>query len=143
MQHKTNKLIQIIPTKRPNIFTVQLNLLHQTRYIGKLDTTGDGTFSTKRKEEHIFKKLNALGLSHSLLTDDSIKFNRIVFSLNGKKLHSSRAYFLKKGTAFQFSKRSFELQLFVSLDKLNLNEVKRFEASQVIQEDLFNFDRAA
>lgn len=143
MQHKTNKLITLIPTKRPNIFTVQLNLPYQTRYIGELNTAGDGTFSTKRKEEHIFRKLNALGLSHSLLTDDRIKFSRIVFSLNGKKLYSSRAYYLKKGTAFQFSNKSMELQMFVSLDKLNLGEVRRFETTQVIQEDLFNFDRAA
>lgn len=137
MQHKTNQQIALIATKHSHLFTVQLKLEHQTRYIGKIDTAGDGTFLTKRNENQIFHKTNSVGINYSLLVDESIRFKNIVISYNGKKLYSTREYFLKKGKAFQFSNRSFELQLFICLDELNRPTVRRFEDSNWIQQDFF------
>ncbi|MFH1196968.1 MAG: hypothetical protein V1720_14820 [bacterium] len=135
---KCNKQIVLLATKYPHIFNVQLNLEHQTRFIGKIDTSGDGTFITNRLEKHLFRKFNALGLNYALLADESIKFHQIAISFNGKKLYSTRDYYLKKGKAFQFSNKSFELQLFVPIDELNLGSVKRFEQSNGHQEELFS-----
>lgn len=49
-------MIHLIPTKQPDVYQVQLSLDFQNRYIGKLDVTGDGTFSTNRKPEHLSEK---------------------------------------------------------------------------------------
>jgi hypothetical protein len=137
MIDKFNQQIALIATKYSHIFIVQLKLEFQTRYIGKIDTAGEGTFITIRKEKHLFKKTNSLGINYSLLTDESIQFNNIIISYNGKKLFSTRKYFLKKGKAFQFSNRGFELQLFVPINELNLQTVKNFEQSNENQADLF------
>lgn len=127
MQNKTNQLISLIPTKHPHLFQVRLNLDFQTRYIGKIDTSGEGTFLTNRKEQHLFRKANSLGINYSLLSDDSIRFKWIVISYNGKKLKSTRNYFIKKGQAFQFSNKGFELQVFVPLEEINLKTAEAFE----------------
>ena len=138
MQQQSNKIIRLVPTKHSHVFQVQLNLEQQTRYIGKIDTAGDGTFYTTRSEKHLFRKTNSLGLSYSLLSDENIKFKWIVFSYNGQKLTSSRNYFLKKGKVFQFSNKGFELQIFVPLDELNRKTAEQFENSIGHQEDLFS-----
>lgn len=138
MQQQSNKIIRLVPTKHSHVFQVQLNLEQQTRYIGKIDTAGDGMFYTTRSEKHLFRKTNSLGLSYSLLSDENIRFKWIVFFYNGQKLTSTRNYFLKRGKVFQFSHKGFELQIFVPLDELNLQTVRRFEQSFGVQEDLFN-----
>jgi hypothetical protein len=135
---KSNQQIALIQTKHSNLFTVQLKLEHQTRYIGKIDTAGDGTLITSRKEKHLFRKTNSLGINYSLLLDENIKFKWIVISYNGQKLISTRNYFLKKGKTFQFSNKGFELQIFVPLAELNLQTVKSFEQSFGVQENLFS-----
>jgi hypothetical protein len=45
---------------------------------------------------------------------------------------------LKKGKAFKFSNKGFELQLFVALDELNEKTAQQFEQSFGVQEDLFS-----
>jgi hypothetical protein len=131
MHSENTKLIGLIPTKYSHLFNVQLNLSFQTRYIGKIDFAGDGTFTTNRKSKHIFKKLNALGVNHSLLIDESIHFKWIVIEYEGRKLVTSRHYFLTHGKCYQFGKVGFELQCFLPLDKFGLNEAREFEANQM------------
>ncbi len=138
-QRKPNKQIVLISTKHSHVFNVQLNLEHQTRYIGKIDISGEGTFLTNRNEKHLFRKTNSFGVNYALLTDESIPFKWIVISYNGQKLISARSYFLKKGKAFQFTNRNFELQLFVSLDELNRKIAEQFENSIGHQESLFSY----
>ncbi|NMB81420.1 MAG: hypothetical protein GYA14_06340, partial [Ignavibacteria bacterium] len=53
--NKSKELISLIPTKHSNVFNVQLNLDCQTRFIGKIDTAGEGTFITNRTEKHLFR----------------------------------------------------------------------------------------
>lgn len=138
LQSKSNQQIALIATKYSHLFTVQLNLEHQTRYIAKLDAVGEGTLIITRSEKHLFRKTNSLGISYPLLIDETIRFKNIVIIYNGKKLYSTREYFLKKGKAFQFSNRGFELQLFVCLDELNINTVRKFEESTGFQQGLFD-----
>lgn len=137
LQHKFNQQIALIATKHSHVFNVKLNLEQQSRFIGEIDTSGEGTFLTVRTLKHLFRKTNSLGINYSLLTDENIKFKWIVFSYNGQKLISTRNYFLKKGKAFQFSKKGFELQIFVPLEELNPQHVREFEANNFIQTDLF------
>ena len=99
---------------------------------------GEGTLIITRSEKHLFRKTNSLGISYPLLIDETIRFKTIVIIYNGKKLYSTREYFLKKGKAFQFSNRGFELQLFVCLDELNINTVRKFEESTGFQQGLFD-----
>lgn len=127
-----NKLIGLIPTKRNYVFNVQLSLESQTRYIGTLDTAGEGTFTTTRKENHLFRKTQSLGINYDFLADKSVKFKWIVISYCGKQLISTRDYFLKKGRAFQFNQKGFELQIFVPVDELNIRTARAFEASQTL-----------
>ena len=129
--------IQLVQTKHSHVFTVQLNLSHQTRYLGKIDTAGDGTFSTNRKKKHIFKKTNAIGINYQLLKDESIKYKWILIDLEGKKLITSREYFLSKGKCFEFNNKGFELQCFLPIDEFGMDKVKTFERANPKQESLF------
>ena len=142
MLSESTKLIGIIPTKYPSVFQIQLNLNMQTRYIGKLDTAGDGTFITQRKPEHIFHKhggaLGSLGINHSLLIDESIPFKWIVIDIDGHKLVTSRLYMLTHGKCYKFGNQGFELQCFLPLSEFGLNKAREFEARQLIQENLFS-----
>jgi len=136
--NKVNQQIVLVKTKYSRLYTVQLKLEHQTRYIGKIDITGDGTLITTRKEKHLFKKTNSLGINYELLIDSKIKFKWIIISYNKQKLISTRNYFLKKGKPFQFSNKGFELQIFVPINELNLNITQQFEQSLGVQQDLFS-----
>ena len=129
--------IELIPTGNPCIFNVQLKLDFQSRFIGKLDTSGDGTFSTVRKPQHLFKKLNAIGINYSLLVDDKIPFKWIIIDYQCHKLVTSRNYFLTFGKCFKFQNQGFELQCFLPLDLFGIDKVRYFEAQRTIQQDLF------
>lgn len=132
-----NSQLQLIPTKQPSIFNVQLNLPFETRYIGKLDTEGEGTFLTKRKEKHLFKKLNSIGINYSLLKDEFIPFKWIVIDYQSRKLITSRRYFLKHGQRYKFSNEGFELQCFLSLDLFGIDKAREFESRLCHQCSLF------
>ncbi len=146
MQSKNKKLLELIPTRYPSVFQVRLNLEMQTRFIGKLDTAGEGTFLTQRKPKHIFHKYGgedgSLGINHTLLTDESIPFKWIVIELEGHKLLTSRLYFLTHGKNFKFGGQGFELQCFLPIAEFGLNKAREFEARQVIQENLFPMEAA-
>ena len=138
MEERYKKLISLKQTKNPSVFEVQLNLEMETRYIGKLDLTGDGTFLTLRKPQHLFKKLNAIGINQTLLNDESIPFKWIVVDFEGHKLVTSRLYWLNFGKCFKFGRQGFELQCFLPLNEFVIDKARGFEARQVIQENLFS-----
>lgn len=136
LQSKATNNLSLVKTQHPNVYDVKLNLDFQTRYIGKLDAAGEGTFITSRKENHLFRKNNSLGVNYDLLSSADIHFKNICITYNGKKYNSTREYFLKKGKAFQFSNKGFELQLFVPLIELNIKTAKEFENQ--FDDDLFS-----
>ena len=141
MQSENNKLVSLIPTRYPSVYEIKLNLFMQTRYIGTLDTAGDGTFLTKRKTGHVFHKYGgeqgSLGINHQLLTNESIPFKWIVIDFANHKLVTSRLYMLTHGKCFKFGAQGFELQCFLPLNHFGLNKVREFESRQTIQENLF------
>ena len=130
------KNIQLVATKFPYVFTVALKLDHQTRYIGKLDKAGDGTFTTKRTERHIHRLTNSLGVNLELLQRFTFKW--IVISYCGNKLVTSRNYFLKHGKVFNFEKSGYEKQAFLNLSLFGEDKAQLFERSLCQQGNLFN-----
>ncbi len=132
---KSTKNLVPIPTKHPHIFKVQLKLEFQTRYIGTLDTSGEGKFLTDRKAKHLFKKTNSLGLNETLLTSPEIDFKWIVINYEGKRLITTRLYFVTHSKVFVFS--GFEKQYFLSLELFGLDKAEDFEKSVCKQFSLF------
>lgn len=129
--------IVLVPTKNHTIFNVKLNLPFQSRFIGMLDVTGDGTFTTNRKPEHIFRKNNSLGLNYSLLQDSSIPFRWVLIRFQNQNLVTSRDFFLENGKCFKFQNQGYELQCFLPMDKFGITQARYFEARQCIQQSLF------
>jgi len=137
MQAQYTERIQLFPTKSPYIFTVGLKLDHQTRFIGKLDKAGEGTFiSTKRTERHLFQKLNGLGVNEELL--ERFRFRWLMVPYCESKLWTSRLYLLHHGKVCTFGKAGFETQIFLPLDEWDIERAKVFEASIGKQGDLFS-----
>lgn len=136
MQNQYTERIELFPTKSPYIFTVGLKLDHQTRFIGKLDKAGDGTFiSNKRTEKHLFEKLHALGVNKELC--ERFNFRGILVPYCGRKLWTSRLYLLHHGKVLSFGKAGFETQVFLALDEWSMERAKAFEQALSRQTNLF------
>lgn len=136
-------MVQINPTKHPQIFTVSLNLGFENRFIGKLNTANSGTFAAKRTENHIHRKTNSFGINLELLNDKSIQFKWIVLRLKKhdgsiQDFTTTRDYYLKHGKKFTFGKAGFEQQIFLPLPEFDYERALRFEQSQGIQQSLFS-----
>jgi len=135
--------IKLIPVKI-NKFNVYLNLGFPTRFIGELDTTGDGTFTCSRKEGlHLFRKTNSLGLNYELLTNKNIPFKWIVVKYTKSdgsfsNLVTSRDYFLHYGKCFKFDSKGFELQCFLPIEEFGIHKAREFEARKSSQLNLFS-----
>ncbi len=134
-QNKGNKLVELFPTKFSHLFKVKLNLDFQTRYIGTLDISGQGTFFTERKEKHIFRRTNSVGLNGELLNSSDIQFKYITIDYNGQKLSTTRMYFLTHSKCFTF--KNFERQYFLPLNEFGLNKANEYEHSLNEQLTLF------
>lgn len=127
--------IFLSPTKNPQIFKVQLNLTFQTRHIGKIDFSGDGTFRTQRKKKHLHNLTQSLGLNYELLYNKEISYKWIKISYQDDELITSREYFKTYSNCFQF--KGFEKQKFLSLDLFGYDEALKFEQNREVQQDLF------
>jgi len=135
MYGKHNKLLELIPTKHSYLFRIKLNLDFQTRCIGTLDSSGQGTFFTERKEKHLLKKTNSFGLSGELLNSPDIQFKYITIDFEGQKLSTTRMYFLTHSKCFTF--KGFERQFFLPLNEFGLNKAEEYEHSLNEQLNLF------
>jgi len=132
---KPTKNLELIPTKYSHLFKVKLNLELQSRYIGNLDKSGQGKFITERNKNHLFKKTNSLGLNGTLLTSPEIDFRLIVFNFNGKKMITTRLYFVTHSKVFVFN--GFEKQYFLPVHEFGLDKAEKYEKSLSKQLSLF------
>ena len=138
MQCEDKEFLEIVPTKYAHVKNIKYHLQFKAVRLGSVDESGEGTFiATPRTETHLFRKTNSLGINYDLLVDERLKFKWIVIPYCEHKLISTRNYFLKKGKAFQFGKKGFELQIFVPVNELNIHTARKFEFYQVFQENLF------
>ena len=140
---KSESNIKLIPTKNPNRFTVQLDLPSGKRYIGHINTAGDGAFITEKQKKHIYRKYNSFGVSYDLLHNPNIEFKWIIIMYQGNEYTSTREYYLQKGKITNFTNKGYELQLHVPLEELNIETVNKFEATKPNQLNLFNSDEGA
>lgn len=136
--NKLNDSIQLIQTDKPHIFNVKLPIQGKSKLIGILDKSGEGTFIAIRKEKHLFRKNNSLGINYELLTSRYIPFKWIVIDYCNRHLVSSREYFLHKGKALQFNKQGFELQIFVPIAEMNVHTARAFEKEQELKKQSGN-----
>jgi len=121
MNNKDNVSIQLVQTSAPNKFKVKLILPDEVRWIGELNAFKEGTFFTKRRKEHLFKKLNALGISHQILISEELDYKWIVIDYDGKRLVTSREYFLAHGKLLHFKDKGFEPQVFLPLSEFGID----------------------
>ena len=136
MSQYTNSL-RLIPTAHLHVFQVRLNLPLQTRYIGKLNEAGEGTFFTKRGAQHLHRKTNSLGINLELVQRQDYHFKWILVEFNGERVITSREFLLYHGSVFDFSKAGFEKQIFLQLNLWGEERAKAFERTLVQQGDLF------
>lgn len=140
---QNNNSVRLFPkSNKENCFDVCLNLQFEQKFIGELSFEGEGTFTCNRTEgKHLFRKLDAIGFNYRLLTSDKIFYKWIVINYrtsNGftKKLISTRDYWKAYGQVYQFSKKGYEVQSFLSLDKFGIEKARLFEQGKTI--NLFN-----
>ena len=123
--------ISLQPPKRDGGQTVVLRLGFETRFIGKLHHE---TFSCTRRQQHLHRRSNSLGLNYSLRTNPGISFKWVVVDFSGKMLVTSRRFWLARGHVYRFS--GFELQSFLPLCEFGIEKARAFEA--VAQPELFH-----
>jgi hypothetical protein len=134
--HSNLQNICLIASKFSYVFNVVLKLAHQTRYIGRLDQAGEGTFTTKRSEKHLHRKTNSLGVNLELL--QRFNFKWIVIDYCGKKLETTRNFLLYHGSVFDFKKAGFEKQCFLKLNLFGRDKAEAFDRTILSQGDLFS-----
>ena len=142
MQQRFKYFLRLIPTKNVHVFNVQLNLDAETRYIGKIDQSGEGTFRTKRSRQHLHRKTNSLGINLELVTRQDFPFKWIVIEFEGRDLITSKEFLLYHGSIFDFGKAGFEKQIFLKLDYWGVEKAIAFERTLCNQVELFSKEAA-
>lgn len=128
--NKLNDFIQLVQTDKSHVFNVKLTISGKSKFIGVLDESSEGTFIAVRKEKHLFRMNDSLGVNYELLSSGHIPFKWIVIDYCGQKLISTREYFLHKGKVMQFNKQGYELQILVPIREMNIHTARKFEAEQ-------------
>lgn len=135
MEHSNIQKISLSPTKHPSVWTVELRLPFETRYVGKLDKAGEGTFLSKRTEKHLHRKTNSLGVNLELL--QRFDFRWICIEYCGRKLFTTKLYLLHYGKVFTFDKSGYESQVFLELNAWGHDKALEFEKQLCSQGGLF------
>jgi hypothetical protein len=126
----------LIPTHRRDVFHVGLNLRSETRHIGTLDFSGEGTFYSKKSQKHLLRKENSLGINVELL--ERFAFRWIVIEYCGEQLVTTKAFFLAHSRIHRFDKAGFEKQRFLELRRWGKEKAVEFEQRRGEQGDLFS-----
>jgi len=119
------------------------NIFLGKRNIAELNTIGKGTLIAYKKEKHIFRKNNSLGLNYELLAIPVIPFHQIVIYLQRKHLtepqvlYTTREFFLAKGQIYEFKNAGFEKQVFLPINQFGMERVNEYERLLSKQQSLF------
>lgn len=133
---KLSNSLELVQTKSSNIFKIKFHLHSKPLYIGELDILGEGTLVIRKNSNHIFKKLNGIGINYFVLSDQRLHYRWIKIFVDGREYISTRHYYLRVGKPFQFS--GYELQICVPISELNLDTIRKFEAGENNQYNLFS-----
>lgn len=107
-----------------NQIVLHLKLASETkkRLLGAI-TKSTRTFHIKRiREKHLHVKSNAYGFNEHILKN-RLRFETVCLTDNYSRYKIPAEYILKEGEHLFFKQQGFELQLFLSLDKLKQFEV--------------------
>jgi hypothetical protein len=143
MHSQSTQQLRLTPTKYQHVYNVQLVLDSGLRFIGTLDQAGEGTFYTKRSSKHVYRNSNSLALNYELLQRPDFKFKWIIIEFDGRRLTSSKEFFLRYGARLNFKRAGFEKQISLRLDLFGESKAKDFENACAKQEELFEAREAA
>lgn len=132
--------IELCPTRVASVQNVVLHLNGTARLIGRLDSAAGGIFYTKRTVNHLHRVSNSLGLNYEFLS--RYPFRWVNIDYDGRRLVTTKNYFLKNGKVLNFSKAGFELQVFLPLEKFGRDTALEFERTSNCQPHLFPQDAA-
>jgi hypothetical protein len=135
MPQSSTKKIFLNPTKLKSVWTVKLSLPFEQRYIGTLDQAGEKTFICKRKQKHLHRKTNSLGVNLELL--QRFDFRWICIEYCSRKFITTKLYLLHHGKTFTFNKSGYETQVFMPLDAWGQEKAVEFEKHINCQVNLF------
>ena len=103
------------------------------RMLGRLDLSGEGTFVTTRKAEHLHRNTNSIGINLELL--ERFPFESLEVRYCGRTLRTTRAFLLEHGRRLAFG--GFEPQIFLPLDEWTAIETEPLKVVQSSQLGLF------
>lgn len=136
---ENTKSLEIVKSDSSHRQRIKLTVKNKPKFIGEIDLSAlEGVLIIRKKTEHIYHKLNAIGINYQLLADERLHYKWIKIYCGSKEYISTREYFLAKGRVFQFSRKGFELQAFVPIDELNLETIKKYELKKYSQGNLFD-----
>ena len=136
MLGKDNISIQLIPTKRPSIFKVQLQTESFARTIGILDKAFEGTYIKEvNLEKHKFNGRNSIGFCYKLLNEFNFRWIKI-FLTDKRILETTRLFVLEHGKVLDFKKAGFEKQIFLDLNDFGYKRAKDWEENNHKQFEL-------
>lgn len=133
-------MIRLTEAVKKGVYNVSIELAEQTRYIGKLDITGEGTFTCNRTMNHVFKKFHesgSLGINAELL--DKFNFDWIVIHFrdnNGNHLLITNKYtFTHKGRLHSWA--GFEPQYFLPICEFGKDKAQQYQHQETCQLSMF------
>ncbi len=97
-----------------------LNISGDYRKARKIGTIKDNCFYCNKNERHVLRITNSLGICYDVLRD--YQFTNIEINFLGKKLKTTREYFLNHSRFFQFG--NYEKQKFLPIDKFGLDKIQ-------------------
>lgn len=95
-----------------------LNISGDYRKARKIGTIKDDTLYCNKNERHVLRINNGIGICYDVLRD--YDFRNIEINFLGKKLKTTREYFLNHSRFFQFG--NYEKQKFLPIDKFGMDK---------------------
>jgi hypothetical protein len=135
MTNAITRSIRLLPTKNPDRFSVRLKSLRRNRRIGLFDRSGEGTFKTERKPEHLHQNTNSIALNAEFVRD--YDFRWIIVEYGGDLLVTTKPYLIHHGTTRAYPAMQFEEQIFLPLQLWGRERAIAFEKTYCIQGELF------
>lgn len=94
---------------------------HKPRLIGVIDDASKTLFVKRTREEHLMRANNSYGFCHYVL-ENAKRFDKVKLEDNYGTFILPVAFILKHGTFLHFKEKSFELQIFLHLNYLELHK---------------------
>ena len=131
---QTGPRINLRPTKNPSVFRIELRLGFKTVYPGKLDFSGEGYFRSKRKPEHLHRRLNSWGVNAAVV--EQHEFRWISILCDGKEYLTSRDFMLRFGKKLTYD--HYETQFFLPLELWGVEAVRAFEGNNTMKHQILS-----